>query len=1223
VAGAVGVGALLLVPAVQGWLLRRAIATQPGWRVEFAEFGVGPGGVEARGLDFAMPGVAAKVEPLVVRIAPGRLFTKRELRVERAEAQKVRVVVTPAELAVDETAGPFSGLLNLLQLPMPWALDQAKIEGEIAVRDGGSEVVVGVFKIEGGHVEAERTGEFSYEIAINSALLPLGPENKVRSRGKVRLAQTAAHGVARIDVEGDLVLPHYGRLALPAGKFNLSVAASAKGEAYSGHLELGGGASVELHGSLDAATATLAGRLEVQGNQSLAASAVGERVPDVAAQGGVDFNVDLRSGDFIAKAAGEFATHAWEKFAPELAGVDAFKGNVNATVAKRGATLLLESASVVVRGDRLQAGSYLGAEPAEVGVMLTAPVDLLKLPETPLATIAMEHWPVAWANSWLKDSGVALSNAEFGGEWSAALSAQRGLTVTPVKSCTISAVTAKGEKLPPIPPVTFTFSPVLQVSAERAAIDVKNFAIVAEKGDKVAARVVADYQFASGALHSAGRVRGALPTLLSGADKPLPFSLTAHWDATLTGDRLRVQVLEFMARKRAITDPFFAVQLLQPLTVDVNTWKATGDHGAAGDWVKLKFQELQLGWISRWIPGYTFDGAVTEGESVLRSAGDGGLTFVPVKPWRIAQASFAIGGRALFEGELKVTPAFEVSAEKCTAELGGLLAQGRDGTRLSGRVAFEADLKNKRGSSALELEADLPALPHSEGTFGAVNATLRAKSHNETATIAAFDEFALRVRNRERELLAVEATQPFLVGLSNSGMFTAASLAPLRVTTGEIPLAWLRPWSGALEMEGALQPSEFVLTAKLTKFFLRPIRPVQVKEFAARFGGRELARDTQLTLYPGLDLTFICVPLPTFTLAYSGTAHLTDVAIDIGGERAFDLDAALSFLGNDERMLPSGLELATRVDFAPFAKLPALAGRGLPTRGSFVARVNGDMLGKEPLEHWARIEGVPSRDGKRTLPALEILAHGKVSPANSQFLGDVSVRLETKPRATDASFEVTGTLGGDRLEIGSTLHSAYFNAGEMLELVSAFEPQAVGGERAKADGAVERRGRETPPYKSSGTPFWSAIRGRFDLDLGAVEFAPDRIEKLRGRLDARDRELVLSGLNGEMFAGRWQGDLRIDYDPERTDGDHSLAGEFKIQQFDSARVVQTVFPNELASVDARIDVNSTVRSRGNAVFELIDRAEAAFTVEGKQGVVRLQVPKQDVAATAAVFGWTR
>jgi hypothetical protein len=198
---------------------------------------------------------------------------------------------------------------------------------------------------------------------------------------------------------------------------------------------------------------------------------------------------------------------------------------------------------------------------------------------------------------------------------------------------------------------------------------------------------------------------------------------------------LRVPLLEFMARKREIAEPFFAVQLLQPLAVDVKTWKAAGAHGAAGDWAKLKFQELQLGWISRWIPGYTFSGAVTEGESVLRSAADGALSFAPIEPWRIAEASLAVGGRTLFEGELKMAPAFDVSAEKCTAELGGLLAQERDGTRLSGRVALEADLKNRRGSSVLELDADLPALPHSAETFGPVQATLRAKSHNETETM--------------------------------------------------------------------------------------------------------------------------------------------------------------------------------------------------------------------------------------------------------------------------------------------------------------------------------------------------------------------------------------------------------------------------------------------------------------------------------------------------------
>jgi hypothetical protein len=151
-------------------------------------------------------------------------------------------------------------------------------------------------------------------------------------------------------------------------------------------------------------------------------------------------------------------------------------------------------------------------------------------------------------------------------------------------------------------------------------------------------------------------------------------------------------------------------------------------------------------------------------------------------------------------------------------------------------------------------------------------------------------------------------------------------------------------------------------------------------------------------------------------------------------------------------------------------------------------------------------------------------------------------------------------------------------------------------------------------------PLWAGIRGRFNLEMAAVQFAPYRIEKLQGRLEARDRELVLSNLKGEMFAGGFSGNVRVDYDPAAAPADHALAADFKIEQFDSARVVKTAFPNQVASLDARIDVRSNLHSRGGTLPELLERAEGGFTVEGSQGVLHLHVPQQDTLSTAAVFG---
>jgi hypothetical protein len=352
-----------------------------------------------------------------------------------------------------------------------------------------------------------------------------------------------------------------------------------------------------------------------------------------------------------------------------------------------------------------------------------------------------------------------------------------------------------------------------------------------------------------------------------------------------------------------------------------------------------------------------------------------------------------------------------------------------------------------------------------------------------------------------------------------------------------------------------------------------------------------------------------------------GTAHLTNGAVLVKGEPAVDVDLAVGFIGNDKRVLPRGIEYVTRADFRPLSGIPALVQAGLPPRGTFTARLNGDLLGQAPLEFWSRLEGVPAVDGKRILPAVETTAHGHMSPEQT-VSADVAVRVATTPRPTDAAFDVTLNLRQANLEVASGLRSRFFDAAEVLALVDAFTPKAAAASPPVATARSTTAQAAPRVYAQLGQPLWSALRGHFDLELGTVRYSPYQIDGIRGRLELSDRALSLSHLTGEMFAGRWSGNVQIAYRPENKTADHALKGEFTIEQFDSARIVQTVFPTELASVAARIDLHSTVQSEGNALFELMDRAAGSFTAEGRQGVVRLAVPKQEMAATAAVFGGT-
>jgi hypothetical protein len=1209
-AGGVLVVGLLFTPAVQGWLVKRFVATQPGWRVEFQKFGLGFGGLEANGIDFNMPGVSARSAPLAIRIAPLRLFRDRELRIERVEAQQLNVILTPADLVAVPAAPatPFAGFLQLLQSPLSWAIDDTRIDGQITVNDAGQSVALGEFTLNGGGVSANRPGEFTYTLAVNSTLLPLAPDHRIRSTGTLRVTQTSANGVARVTLEGDLTLPAYGALRLPPGKFTLTLAATATGEDYHAAFNFGSAGELVLHGQLQPAQSVLTGRATFRADQSLAASLAPDGLPTATTAGTMDFALDLSTGNVDTTVRGDFTAGDWGKYMPELAVVDAFQGRFTAGLARHGAKLHLNTFDL----------SFDSATGHATGrLALTRPVNLLQLLDQPLATLELARWPAAWANPWIVENDLQLEGGEFAARWDLGLSDAQTLRLEPTAPAKLGPTSVTYDPLPPLRDATFTLSPVITLTEQHVTIAIADLTGTTPHRDEITASLTANYELATENIATTGQARLALPDWMALPDQPPPFGFDTHWDMRLEGDLLHLQAFALTARRDANTPPVLAMELLRPLSADIERYTTTASAGT-GDWLRVSFNSLPLDWLSRFLPDHRFTGMLTEGAAVLRPGAEQAFDFITTTPWHFTGLRVMADDRELIRGEARMSPKLLVKGETYAGALEALHFSDAAGNRLTGLITGQADLTTEKYRARLDLVADLPALPHSVETFGALTGSLRAELHNSSATIVIIEGFDLRLQKNGRDLFAVAAPEPFLSGLSDSGMFSTGTVTPLQISTGEIPLAWLRPWTDDLEVSGTLQPTDFLFAAEMNKFLLRPLKPLQVHGLTVRRGAEILVQDAGLSVYPGLDLTFIAQTGPQLVVAFTGTAHGTDFTFTMDGQTAVQADFALSFMGDRERFLPSGIEFTTHTDFAPLVAVGALHGSGLPARGTLVGRLNGSLLGTQPLEWWSRLAGVPAAGSGETLPALEVTAHGKVHDGTT-FKADVAVLLAGSPQPSDARFDVSLNLRDANLHFDSAFRSDFLDLAALLALSEALSTGKATA--APTDPAVPAApgGRV---YTQLGTPFWSTLRGHFDLDIGTAQFAPYRIDRIRGRLDLRDRDLELSNLSGEMFAGRWGGRLRIDYHGNDPAADHHLAGDFRITQFESARVVQTVFPDQLSSIEAQIDVRSGIRSRGNALFELIDRAEGDFTIEGANGIMRLNVPKQDMMATAVVFGGT-
>ncbi len=1216
--------ATLFVPAVQAWLVRRIVARQPGWHVNFERFGVGLDGLAATGLDFAMPGLTARSAPISIEVLPSR-FLHGELNLNQIEVRQLRVTLTPAALESAHAAGPaapFAGVLALLRAPLPWVVGDAKLDAEFVVNDSGHSVVVSRLTLRGGHLSAGHPGEFTYELSASSSLLDAAPDNVLRSRGTLRVTQNSAHSVERLELSGDFILPRYGSLALPPGKFEFVLATATGGESYRATVQFDRGGSLDFRGRLDAPHTRLDGELGFRVDQTLVATLAGGRLPGASFDGKLNLALDLQTHALDATLDTALAGRDWQRGLPQLAVVDALAGKLEAAIAIRNGKATVTRATLNARGV---------SSPFALQAALTAPLPLTSGPPVAQGTLSIAHLPAAWANPWL-GSSVQLVDGEFSGDWSFAPDANRAVRLSATRPAELGPVTLAGPQLPSLPAFTLRFSPRISASTDRLAFVCNDLVVTSTQDDRLALDLSAALDVKAQSLHITGDLAGALPSLFASPEHALPFTLGARWDATQSPSGLLVSALEFTARRAGQPEPALALALQAPTEFGTPDELQRQRHT---DLLKFQVHDLPLAWISRWLKNQQLTGMWAAGESILRRADTGrGFTVVTPVPWTLTGLGFATGGKTLFTGRAGLAPEFDGGDELSTLRLRDLALADDAGNRVSGETTVAWRESQKQLSTALALDASLPALPGSAGTFGALTASLRTQASVIRDGPAQVENFNLAVRNPAGPLLSVASPEPLVFAINPGGELVFTSHAPLAVDVARLPLVWLQPWLPAdAEIAGTLEPATLALTAEPERFLVRAPQPIRIAGFGYSRHGvpRVVAADGRFS--PGVEVKFIYRLQPKFELGYEGRLRADDGALDVAGARAIDFHAELGFIGDDRRIGPAGGELGMRVDFAALHRVPVLAENGMPAGGELTLQLDSDLLHAKPTVFHAALSGVPAVASGRILPPLEIAAQGRAGSQPGAIRFDVAARFATTPQPSDAAFHVEVALGKKTFPLDSALRSKFFDAGEFLALANAFAPPhapapvAVAAEPLPAAATAPLPPSPAPStaphdYPPLGAPFWGQLRGHFDLDLGAIQFAPYRIDAVRGRLDLTDRALTLGDFTGQMFAGRWDGGLHVDYDPAEKTADHAFDAHFRIAQLATARAIQTVFPNDFGSLDTQLDLDARLHGSGSRWWQLLDDATGEFTVDARGGVARLTYPQLGAASTVLALAGT-
>jgi hypothetical protein len=1161
---------LLRVPAVQRRVLQWAVGGGKAWRLEAARVSIGPAEGEVRGVRFGMPGLTAHSEAgVVVRIDPfGWMWGPRELRVLEARVEGVQIAVTPSQLG--GTSEPFDGVLTSLQSPLPWSVAQARIEITADVVENDGALGRGRLTLEGGGLTRDAAGRFNYTLNLDSPAVPGWPAAGVRTTGVADVRQRADHGVGRIDVRGSLVLPPIRGVTLPAGTLEASAEATATGERYAGRWELEPKTRLEWKADYHRGEGRVSGRMTGTAvARVLAGFFPGTELPEGEAAVTVDFSFVTATGAATAVVEATLAGSEWGRLGPAWAALGAWSGRLQARVERASATEPWRCVtSRIILGTETQ---------ADLVVVEGQGLDA--------ATVRVRGFPLARLAPWLQQQGLAAPEGRFDGAWQVTRAGAAQVTVTSLEPARLGPVRIDQPALATLPSLTLELdlaATVEETLARWSAVTVRARPATSAPAAAIELTSRGRWRWAGGGTVEEATVRWPSPAAPGGG--------AAGLQARLLG------TLELDPEGLPLCRPGQVLAELQ-----ARAWS---------------FSELET-----WIPDLGLRGVWAAGTTVV-TAGDatGQFQVRTPEPWRFTEVASVQGGAApSWTGSVQVAPEVELTATSGVGRLSGLHLRDATGRQVVGLAQGAWNSASDSYEAQLDLTATGPRGTLMPPAWGDMTVDLSLKGGSAAKSVQQIERIRVVAKSPTGERLRLEGDLPLFIAQRPSGEWVFNSVAPWKVSLAPMPVSDLADLLPAgWVARGQLGLSEFLLSAEPNSWKIRPLRAVSCTGLSLMQDGVEVVRDLTASFFPAADVDWHHTLHPRFQLAWEAALQATEVRLHSAQGEVLQLEGSMHVVGDDDDALLRRVDGVARGNLAEARVVVPALGRHLPSAGRFTARIEGGLSAHEQLQVWLRLEDVPELGGARTLAPLEISAKGNVDGVKRAAEFSVDLQMGDGDNVSDLGFAVRLGLEDQTLRVTSALRGKRWDLNETLAMSRAWRP-VENIAAATAAAAAIAAPTAAPARRPLGAAFWGALRGTFDLDVKQVRLSPYQMDDIRGRIELDERRLTLSGLGGTMFSGTLDGSLGVDYTPGATEGDHRLSGELRIRQFETARVVQTLFPQELGSLDARVDLQSVVRGRGFQLWDLLEYAEVDFGVQGR-GTVRLTNPDVRTASTLLVMG---
>ena len=739
VLGSLGVLAVIAVvlalnSAVQTWAVRKAVAGQPGTKIEVSRVSAGFSEADVNDFQFEQDGMVVTAKGVNAKYSAWDFIRGRGVNADSVSVDDLVVDMrkmqpagtskaaatsgtqTPAPSSPPAKPTPFDGLLKQLAVALDVRVGTLDVKGRALLPEDQTVV----FNLKGARIETGQQGNLEWTVDFADSKVG-AVLRSLKTSGTLAVRITPDRRIDLIAIEGTAAAlgPK-----IPAEQFRLTVRAEQPkvggDESYAVNLGLVRGTNVEpllkVAAAWTAAAREIAGTWEIGlRSEQLAALFTGLGLPEIGADGAGKFA--LKPDTTAATASGQLTARAsqLQKLSPELAAI----GSMTLTSRFDGAF-----ADNIARLDALDLDVTAadGRKFAQIGLLQKVSFAVkeqrltLANPQAEAARLSVQALPLAWAQPWLKDLTI---ESGYLSEVSAIEAEPDGsrVRIRAIEPLTLRNVTIRdAQKKLLVDRVTLSVRPSLDYSATKVVAQLAALSITTPAGDSVTGSLQSEITGLPKApvVAFSGQIGAKLVTLVKpylppGLDLG-PLTIADTIEGRLEGKTLSIAKFSTTVSRDGGA-LLSSIDLLQPVTVNLEklTFAAATPASALA---RVRLGEVPLAWGEAFVAKSKLSGAFagTTLEVTARSADD--LTIATTAPITIRGATAAIDGKPLAQA-LDLSASFSATkrGNAVTYELKKVEVKQGDTALATLAVSGEATLGAKLAASAKgSLDADIVAL---------------------------------------------------------------------------------------------------------------------------------------------------------------------------------------------------------------------------------------------------------------------------------------------------------------------------------------------------------------------------------------------------------------------------------------------------------------------------------------------------------------------------------